>query len=94
MILMSKTTIQITTKTKEKLINLKKHPNHSYDEVINELIENKDQKENKIVKICNSDKYMVKEVRPYGNSGRVLVPYSWLGKEVVVVLKEDLESQP
>jgi hypothetical protein len=22
------------------------------------------------------------------------VPYSWLGKEVVVVLKEDLESQP
>jgi putative transposon-encoded protein len=33
-------------------------------------------------------------VTPSGNSGHVVVPKAWIGKEVIVTLKENLTGHP
>ena len=89
---MKKTSIQLSQKNKEALKELKLNPSMTFDEVITELINNRNEKEVKIVKIGASEKYIHKTVKSVGNAGGINLPISWVGKEVVVILKENLKK--
>ena len=41
------------------------------------------------VKILNAKEVLIKEVSTHGGGAKILVPKTWLGKKVQVVLLED-----
>jgi putative transposon-encoded protein len=41
------------------------------------------------IKINNAIESLVKKASPHGNGAKVLVPKSWIGKQVQIVLLDD-----
>jgi putative transposon-encoded protein len=87
----AETTIGLKNKTKDDLQKLKKNPEESFENVVRKLIDTRNEKENKIVKVCNSENYIKKKVKPHGNGAFVTLPSVWLGEIVLIVREQDIE---
>ena len=80
---MGKTTIQITTETKEKLLDLAS-TTETYDNTINKLLSND--------KIIVEKKAIEKIVKNGDNDGYVVLPESWFSRNVLIVLFDDIPN--
>jgi len=89
---MSKTGIQITTETKEKLKQLKTHPTMTFEEVVKKLLKNNTEKTISPIYINGTNKYITKTVKPHGNGAYITLPNKWLGEEIIIIRKKDIEK--
>ena len=87
-----KTQIQITKKTRDKLIMSMPDSVKSYDQFINLLLENHENNKVNIIDIGLTDEFVVKNAKAIGNSSGIYLPLVWMGKEVIAILKEDLKK--